>query len=271
VDSFEIQFMWDDENLYLAASVRDPIHEQPEIGPGVWRYDALWGYIDATGQGQRLSAKFTLAQTPDGSQVWDWIAGTWVPNAELAWQAFDAEDGYIYEAKLPFRSLRVDDPQAGKILGVEAGRGLGGDSFLDLTGADPDTASNLADLILINQVSDLDELGGAEVMLSGGAAAIALGVSLDGGDQMVVPSNTSPDRRYLWLDLVNENPVYLEAGKHILNMTYAGTEPNRRETIDGFLIQPPVARRIFEGPSGEQLTLTYDTQTGEVAIDETVR
>lgn len=271
VDSFEIQFMWDDENLYLAASVRDPIHEQPEIGPGVWRHDALWGYVDATGQGQRLSAKFTLAQTPDGPQVWDWIAGTWMPNAELAWSAFETADGYIYEAKLPFRSLRVDDPQVGKILGIEVGRGVGGDSFLDLTGADPDTASNLADLILVNQLSDLDQLGGAEVVLSGGASAIALGVSLDGGDQMVVPANTSPDRRYLWLDLVGKNPVYLEAGQHVLDMTYAGTEPNRRATIDGFLLQPTVARRVFEGPSGEQLTLTYDTQTGEITVDETVK
>ncbi|RPJ00535.1 MAG: hypothetical protein EHM39_04690, partial [Chloroflexi bacterium] len=71
VDSFDVQLMWDDDNLYVAIAVRDPVHEQPQIGPSVWSYDALWGYIDGDGRGQRLSAKFTLAQTPDGPQVWD--------------------------------------------------------------------------------------------------------------------------------------------------------------------------------------------------------
>ncbi len=33
VDSFDLQIMWDDDNLYLAATVRDPVFEQPEIGP----------------------------------------------------------------------------------------------------------------------------------------------------------------------------------------------------------------------------------------------
>jgi hypothetical protein len=144
VDSFNIQFMWDDENLYLAATVRDPVFEQPEIGPSVWGYDTLWGYIDGDGRGQRLSAKFTLAQTPDGPQVWDWIASTWFPNAELAWLPFETGDGYSYEAKLPFRSLRMRNIAAGRKFGVEIGRGIGGDSFLDLTGADPDSAQNLA-------------------------------------------------------------------------------------------------------------------------------
>ncbi|HVO70649.1 MAG TPA: sugar-binding protein [Aggregatilineaceae bacterium] len=269
VDSFDIQFLWDDENLYLAATVRDPVFEQPEIGPAVWQYDALWGYVDGSGGGQRLSSKFTLAQTPKGPQTWDWIAGTWVPNAELAWALFSAGDGYIYEAKLPFRSLRVDDPQPGKVIGFEAGRGIGGDSFFDLTGADPDTASNLAHLILISQLSDLEALGGAETVLSGGANAIALGVSLDDGPQLVVPSNTAPDRRYLWLDRVSTDPIHLAAGPHVLSVTYAGTEPNRRGAIDGLLIQPVVAQRVFEGPDGASLTLTYDTQTGEVTIGET--
>ncbi len=225
IDSFDIRFMWDDENLYLAATVRDPVFEQTQIGPGVWQYDALWGYVDGAGRGLHISSKFTLAQTPDGPQVWDWIAGTWMPNAELAWTAFETGDGYIYEAKLPFRSLRVDAPEVGSTIGVEAGLGVGGDSFLDLTGADPDTAANLADLILINEMSDLDTLGGAEVVLSGGANAIALGVAVDGGAILTVPANTAPDRRYLWLDPVGDGPLSLEAGTHTVALSYAGTEP----------------------------------------------
>ena len=269
VDSFDVQFMWDDENLYLAATVRDPVFEQPEIGPSVWSYDALWVYVDADGRGgRRLSAKVTLAQTPRGPQIWDWVASTWFPNGELAWQAFGAGDGYVYEAQLPFRSLRARNIAAGRRLGVEVGRGIGGDSFLDLTGADPDTASNLAKLILVNDLSDLDAMGGAAEVLSAGARALAVGVTLDGGEQMVVPANTAPDRRYLWLDRVGNGPVTLDAGDHILHVTYAGSEPLRRVDVDGFLIQPVVARRVFEGSDGARLTLTYDTQTGSVIVVE---
>ncbi|HML22376.1 MAG TPA: sugar-binding protein [Aggregatilinea sp.] len=268
VDSFTIRFMWDDEALYLAAEVRDPRFEQDQVGPGVWQQDAFWGYLDATGRGTRLSAKFTLAQTPDGPQVWDWIAQTWLPNADLAWQAAPDGAGYTYEARLPFRSLRVDDPASGKVLGVEAGIGVGGDSFLDLTGADPDTPANLAHLILADDLGDLDEFGGAEEILSGADSAIALGISLDGEEPLVVPSNTSPDRRYLWLDRAGSEPVHLDAGAHTLRLTYAGTEASRREEVDGFLIQPVVAERVFAGPDGGTLTLTYDTRTGELRVLE---
>ena len=268
VDSFDVQLMWDDDNLYLAASVRDPVFEQPEIGPSVWSYDVLWGYIDGDGRGQRLSAKFTLAQTPDGPQVWDWIASTWFPNAELAWKPFETGDGYIYEAALPFRSLRVRNVAAGQQLGIEIGRGVGGDSFLDLTGADPDSAENLARLILVDALSDLDDMGGAETVLGGSARALAVGVSLDGGEQMVVPANTAPDRRYLWLDQVGPDSVWLDAGAHTLHVTYAGSEPLRRVDVDGFLIQPVVAQRAFEGPDGTRLILTHDTRSGAVTLVE---
>lgn len=268
IDSFDIQYMWDDEYLYIAATVRDPVFEQPEIGPSVWGYDALWNYLDADGRGQRLSAKFTLAQTPDGPQIWDWIASSWLPNGEMAWQAFESGDGYIYEAKLPFRSLRVRNAEAGKMMGIEAGRGIGGNSFLDLTGTDPDVPANLAKLMLVNDLSDLDVFGGAEEVLATGDRALALGITLDNGVQMVVPANTAPDRQYLWLDRVGDAPLMLAAGEHILHVTYAGSEPLRRVAVDGFLIQPVIARRVFENPAGERLTLTYDTQTGDFTINE---
>ncbi|MBN2305658.1 MAG: hypothetical protein JXQ72_14335, partial [Anaerolineae bacterium] len=230
----------------------------------------LWVYLDGTGEGMRLSTKFTLAETPMGPQVWDWVASTWLPNADLVWQAFPAEDGYIYEAALPWRSLRIrnNDVAAGQVMGIEAGRGLGGDSFLDLTGSDPDTPANLAQLILVNELSDLDDLGGAETVLSSAESAVALGVTLDGGEQMVLPANTAVDRRYLWLDRIVDDPVILEAGEHTMIVTYAGSDPKRRINVDGFLIQPVIALRVFEGPDGSRLTLTYDTRTGETTITE---
>jgi hypothetical protein len=268
VDSFALQLMWDVDNLYLAATVRDPVFEQLEVGPATWRYDSLWVYLDGTRQKIRLSTKLNLTETPHGPQIWDWIAGTFLPNGELAWQPFDTGDGYIYEATLPFRSLRIRDIHAGKVMGIEAGRGLGGDSFIDLTGSDPDTAANLARLILVNELSDLDEMGGAETVLSSADTAIAVGVSLDGGPRVVVPANTAPDRRYLWLDRVGDGPVTLGAGEHTLHVSYAGSEDKQLVVVDGFLIQPVVARRVLEGPDGSTLTLTYDTAASRVTIVE---
>lgn len=268
VDSFTLQIVWDDEALYLAATVRDPQHEQNEIGPGVARGDALWGYLDGTGRGSRLSSKFTLAQTPQGPQVWDWVAESFMPGAELAWAPLDTGDGYVYEARLPFQSMRIGDVRAGMEMRIEAGRGFGGNSFMDLTGADPDTPANLARLLLVNALSDLEALGGAEEVMSGAENAIALGVALDGGETWVVPANTAEDRRYLWLDPVSPEPVALEAGEHTLTLTYAGTDDRRRASVDGFLLQPVVAERVFETPDGARLTLTFDTSTGEITLTE---
>lgn len=268
VDSFALQLMWDDEALYLAASVRDPAHEQNEVGPGVVRGDALWGYLDGTGRGARLSSKFTLANTPQGPQVWDWIAESFMPNAELAWQPFETGDGYSYEARLPFDAMRIGEVRAGMEMRIEAGRGFGGNSFLDLTGADPDTAANLARLLLVNDLADLEALGGAEAVMSAADNAIALGVALDDGPIWVLPANTAEDRRYLWLDPITPDPVTLAAGEHTLTLTYAGSDDRRRASIDGFLIQPVVAERVFETPDGLRFTLTFDTRSGAVTLSE---
>jgi hypothetical protein len=57
-------------------------------------------------------------------------------------------------------------------------------------------------------------------------------------------------------------------GPHVLRVTYTGTEPLRRVDVDGFLIQPVMARRVFGGPDGDQLVLRYNTQSGSVIITE---
>ncbi len=63
-------------------------------------------------------------------------------------------------------------------------------------------------------------------------------------------------------------PLVLDAGTHTLHVTYAGSEPLRRVAVDGFLIQPVIAQRVFAGPDGAQLVLTCNTQTGVYTLDE---
>src|SRR5690606_22696424 len=110
VDSHRVTLAWDDENLYMLAQVRDPEHNQPFTLRNVGQADTLWVYVTNTPDAQRLSAKFTLAQTPDGPQVWDWVSTGFLDGATLAWQPTEA--GYTYEAAIPWASLDVETPAA---------------------------------------------------------------------------------------------------------------------------------------------------------------
>jgi len=264
VDSFTLRAMWDAEMFYLAVEVRDPKHEQTGVGPGVGGQDALWVYLDATGQGRRLTAKLTLAQTPDGPQVWDWKAGFPLPKARLAWRAGDG--GYVYEAALAWDSLGGRDIAAAEQLGIEAGRGFGGNSFLDLSGRDPDSAANLVPLLLVEQAGQASASGepAPDATVSTDPDSAALGIALDGSKPLVLRQQVSPDRDYLWLDPVGDRPIQLEAGQHTLRLTYAGRDPNRSTIVDAFLLAPAVVTQRFAGPDGAKLTLRYDMTTADL-------
>src|SRR5262249_8247628 len=136
----------DADNLYLGVTVRDPEHVQRYTLSNVWHDDAFWVYLTASQDANSLSAKFTLAQTPDGPQVWDWKHSGFLSGAKLAWKAM--EGGYIYEATMPLQSVGVNDAKNDKVIGIEAGRGIGRNSFMDLTGRDPDIATNLLPVTL---------------------------------------------------------------------------------------------------------------------------
>ncbi|HEY0603803.1 MAG TPA: sugar-binding protein [Herpetosiphonaceae bacterium] len=264
-DSFRLRLMWDEQKLYLLAEVRDPSHEQTGRGPGVSGGDTLWLYLDPEGRGARIGAKLTLAQTTAGPEVWDWKAGFPLPDAQLAWA--ESSGGYTYEAALTWESLRARGIAAGKTLSVEVGRGFGGNSFMDLSGRDPDSAANLVPLELLD-VAGQGAQPEATPTTSQDPSSVALGVTLDGGESWTVPQAVSPDRDYLWLDLVTPQPIRLESGAHTLRMSYAGGDPARSTIVDGFLLQPAVATKMLTGPEGQRLTLSYDMRQGALSWDE---
>jgi len=261
VDSHAVRLLWDADRLYIAATVRDPLHDQPYTLSTAWQGDTLWLYVTAAPDARTLSAKFTLAQTPDGPQVWDWIHTRFLRGAELAFTPL--EGGYIYEASVPWESLGVTAPQAGARIGFEAGRGIGGNSFMDLTGRDPDVPANLLALVLATPELSADSLAAPEV---------ALRVRLDDGDPVLLPQTVSPDSDYFWLDLVTAGPVHLEPGTHTLRYEYAGEGGSEQNPglakVDAFYLQPAVPRRVFALPDGRQFELTYDTLTGQSALVE---
>jgi hypothetical protein len=259
VDSHAVRLTWDDDHLYVLATVRDPEHIQEFSVSGVWQGDALWLYF--SNDGHTLSTKLTLAQTPQGAQIWDWTRTRFAQGAALAWQ--QSEGAYTYEASIPWSVLEVDAPSAGMRIGFEAGRGIGGSSFMDLTGRDPDVAANLLQLTL--SMPDMNESLGE-------SPNIALEVRVDREDAFTLAQSISPDSDYFWLDRVTKNPIRLDAGEHTIRYEYAGTEGSTNpgiSKIDAFYLQPVVARRVVALPDGTQYTLTYNTLTGESHLEDT--
>jgi hypothetical protein len=261
-DAFVGYVMWDDQNLYVAARVLSLTHRQTEIGPSVWKGDTLWIYLDTRRDRSTVDAKLTLAQTPEGPQVWNWKVNSYLPEAKLAWK--QGEDFYIYEAALPWKSLRLDQVQVGQEMGLELGRGCCGSGFQDISGMDPDTAANLVKMILVDQLSPSANDRVAPVA---GPDAVALRWSLDGGGFRSQPQAGAPDRDYLWLERLTSNPVDLSPGPHTLTLEYAGADPARSAAIDGFWLVPAKLTKNFTGPGGG-LVLTYDISLGQLSIQE---
>jgi hypothetical protein len=266
VDSHTVRLQWDETNLYILAVVRDPQHEQAFTLSNVWQGDTLWLYFANAPDARSLSAKFTLAETPDGPQIWDWTETGFARGAALRWRADGGANvnQYIYEAAIPWAAIEVENPQSGTRIGFEAGRGIGGNAFMDLTGRDPDVVANLLQLTLVTP----------ETTASAAATPnVALAVRLDGEEEHIIPQTVSPDSDYFWLDRVPSMPITLEVGEHTIRFEYAGEEGTANpglSKIDAFYLQPAVARRTFAHPDGRTIILTYNTLTGEATWDESL-
>ncbi len=263
-DAFVAYVMWDEQNLYVAARVFDPEHRQTEIGPSVWKGDTLWVYIDPNRDRSTVEAKLTLAQTPDGPQVWNWKANAYVRDAQMTWKGGRMQ--YVYEAKLPWASLGVSRIEVGKQMGIELGRGCCGSGFQDLSGKDPDTAGNLVQLTLVDALTPGVS---SQVVSPGGPDTVALRWNLDGSGPRKQSQGGSPDRDYLWLERLTSTPVEMSTGPHTLTLEYAGTDPARTVTLDGFLLVPAQLTSLLESPQdGHSLTLFYDIDRGQFKMEE---
>jgi hypothetical protein len=249
-DSFAFRLLWDDQYLYIGAEVTDAEHRQEDIGPGVWRGDALWLYFDTMGDKSRVDVKLTLAQTPQGPQVWDWRGGGFLPGAQLAWS--QTETGYRYEAALPFQALGTLAPEAGRKAGFEVGRGAAGGGFMDWTGRDPDSAQNLAPLVLVTEPPQAAAASRQQVQ---GPGDVALTVAVDGHEVARVEEAVSPDSDYLWLDRITGLPLHLSAGTHTIRLTGSGTDTGRASVVDALMLVPVKQHKVLESPDGRRLEL----------------
>lgn len=254
----DLRLAWDAQNLYVLIDVRDPEHIQAGVGPDVWRGDAAWLYLDSTGQRSRIDKKLTLAQTPSGPQVWDWVGQGLLPGATLAWR--EVPGGYRYEAALPWASLNRQNGGAGAQLGLEVGFGFAG-GFIDWTGTDPDTPSNLAPLTLVETLSEVPPT----VARDPRPEAVALGVELDGQPVATLPERVSPDRDYLWLDRVG-GTLDLTSGDHEIRISFAGLDPAGESVVDGLWLIPRPLERAWLLDDGSKIGLRLDPSTGVLEL-----
>jgi hypothetical protein len=262
-DAFVGYLQWDEQNLYIAARVFDPEHGQAETGPSVWKGDVLWVYMDGNHDQSSVDIKLTLAQTPDGPQIWDWKANRFVPDGQLAWKQTDG--GYIYEARLPWKALGVSKVAANTVMGLELGRGCCGSGFQDLSGTDPDVARNL---VLLTLVDTLSPGAGNQTAGATGPDAVALRWAIDGTGARKHNLGGSPDRDYLWLDRLTSAPLDLTAGEHTLTFEYAGSDPNRGVAVDGFFLLPVPLTQTLTGPNGARLTISYNVDSGKLTLED---
>ncbi|MEP6985946.1 MAG: sugar-binding protein, partial [Chloroflexota bacterium] len=259
VDGHTVQLSWDDNNLYLAVDVRAPQHQQNYTLSEVWHGEATWIYFASDPNKTSLSSKFTFAQTPDGPQVWDWINTGFLKDAHMVWSKTDS--GFTYEASVPWSSIKMAHPEVGAKIGLEVGRSIGGNSFMDLTGRDPDVISNLLPVTLVDSLAPDEAVGGEQ-------SPVFLSVQIADEKPLLVPTNVSPDSEYWWLDRVTRFPIRLTKGEYPLRYSYAGTEPEGLSKVDAFYIQPVQPQRVFKLSDGRIITLTYDTITGKITYQE---
>jgi hypothetical protein len=252
--SMELRLGWDAQNLYVFADVHDPEHNQPGVGPDVWRGDAVWLYVDTTGQRTRIDKKLTLAQTSSGPQIWDWVGQSFLAGATLGWR--EVAGGYAYEAALPWASLNRQGAVAGGKLGFEAGLGFGG-GFIDWTGTDPDTPSNLAPLTLVESVGEVPP----SVPRDPRPEAVAVRVDVDGAHVATLAERVSPDRDYLWLDRIGD-PLELAAGDHEIVVSFAGLDPAAESVVDGVWLIPRPLERTWGLEGGSRVGLRFDPSSG---------
>lgn len=107
--------MWDSENLYFSAVVRDQTFHQQRVGDSTWQQDSI--QIIFADPKERIPFEITLALTPAGPQAW---AKRLLKEVRLA---IEYRNGCIYyEAAVPWRvfpgRLKNSVSQKGFLYGI---------------------------------------------------------------------------------------------------------------------------------------------------------
>ena len=140
----------------------------------------------------------------------------------------------------------------------KAGLGFVG-GFIDWTGTDPDTPSNLAPLTLVETLAEPPPT----VARDPRPEAVAVRVELDGQPVATLPERVSPDRDYLWLDRIG-GPLELASGEHEILVSFAGLDSAGESVVDGFWLIPRPIERAWVLADGSTAELRLDPSSGRL-------
>jgi hypothetical protein len=125
---------WDDDHVFLAARLTDDTFAQDAIGGETWKGDGLQFAVARGLPGQSTDwYEYGIALTPDGPQVYRWIAPPGVPTGPVTGAALEVvrdDEGHVtsYELALPWSELApvtADDRQLSLSLLVNDNDGAG--------------------------------------------------------------------------------------------------------------------------------------------------
>ncbi len=184
------------EPVCLRQCARSRAPDSRGVGPDVWRGDAVWLYLDTTGQRSRIDVKLTLAQTPSGPQVWDWVGQGGSCPAPRSPGA-KSRAAIATRSRCPGTSLNRRNAGAGARARVRGRHRV----RRRLHRLDGDRSRHPIEPRAADACRDAGRgarrLSGTRSSTGGGRG---LRVELDGQPVATLPERISPDRDYLWLD-----------------------------------------------------------------------
>lgn len=129
--SGQIHFMWDEDNLYLAAIIKDddPMQNEHEFG-SIFQGDCVEVYLgkenDSLPMFTENDFQFGLSTGINGNGAQVWIWGNGKPNGNREALAENSElfvrpvpEGYIIEARISWQNFDGFDAKPGTIIGLD--------------------------------------------------------------------------------------------------------------------------------------------------------
>jgi len=149
--------MYDNENLYFAAAVRDDEFAPSDNAAEPWRGDMIFIYIDWAGSKVEVSSKPGLFSSKGKPTIADYSTkNPRIGESKIAIKSTPelGKGGMIYEVAMPFNLLTNEKIQEGSVIGFTPGyeegtdnpEGKSGTVFMDWGAVNPDQAINLGKL-----------------------------------------------------------------------------------------------------------------------------
>ncbi|UVI29740.1 sugar-binding protein [Paenibacillus spongiae] len=117
--SGQVWVTWDQEHLYLSASIHDDVFSQTATDAGIWNGDSIQFAVSQGTPGENIEMhEFGVALTNEGPQVYRWMGANGQPaglvrSAQAAVTRDEANKNTYYELALPWEELAPVEAEDG--------------------------------------------------------------------------------------------------------------------------------------------------------------